>query len=183
MSTYRRQGHYRRGPNGQQVWVSSHIVTRSSGRSYAPTPPTSATTYTAPAARVRAPRVSLPQSLRWAKPNATCPVCRAAVYFYANEFGSRVYFDEVGPPWPKHPCTNTDTLKGRPKSHFGFSETPVIYKTVAGRAKLAEARNADRQAKWHPQATPAVAATLEAFIVRAQLLDVGGHNSSPSAAI
>ncbi|MGC4868151.1 DUF1707 SHOCT-like domain-containing protein [Micromonospora sp. DT53] len=28
------------------------------------------------------------------------------VYFYANEHGSRVFFDDVGPPWPKHPCTD-----------------------------------------------------------------------------
>lgn len=37
-------------------------------------------------------------------PNARCPVCGALVYFYANEHGSKVWFDEVGPPWPKHPC-------------------------------------------------------------------------------
>jgi hypothetical protein len=28
------------------------------------------------------------------------------VYFYANSYGSRVFFDDLGPPWPKHPCTN-----------------------------------------------------------------------------
>ena len=39
-------------------------------------------------------------------PNADCPVCGAAVFFYQNKFGSRVYFDELGPPWPKHPCTD-----------------------------------------------------------------------------
>jgi hypothetical protein len=39
-------------------------------------------------------------------PNATCPVCGVRVYFYANSNGSRVFFDDVGPPWPKHPCTD-----------------------------------------------------------------------------
>jgi hypothetical protein len=39
-------------------------------------------------------------------PNAKCPVCGDAVYFYANEHGSRVFFDHLGPPWPKHPCTD-----------------------------------------------------------------------------
>lgn len=39
-------------------------------------------------------------------PNARCPVCGDAVYFYANQHGSRVFFDELGPPWPKHPCTD-----------------------------------------------------------------------------
>jgi hypothetical protein len=39
-------------------------------------------------------------------PNAKCPVCGDAVYFYANEHGSRVFFDDLGPPWAKHPCTD-----------------------------------------------------------------------------
>ncbi|MEV4658846.1 hypothetical protein [Micromonospora sp. NPDC049301] len=42
----------------------------------------------------------------WIAPNARCPLCGASVYFYANEHGSRVFFDDVGPPWPKHPCTD-----------------------------------------------------------------------------
>jgi len=39
-------------------------------------------------------------------PNAFCPVCSEKVFFYQNAFGSRVYFDELGWPWPKHPCTD-----------------------------------------------------------------------------
>jgi hypothetical protein len=42
----------------------------------------------------------------YVNPNARCPVCNAGVYFYANEHGSRVFFDHLGPPWPKHPCTD-----------------------------------------------------------------------------
>ncbi|MGD1037347.1 MAG: hypothetical protein ABR878_09135 [Roseiarcus sp.] len=42
----------------------------------------------------------------YVNPNAQCPVCAAPVFFYANRFGSRVYFDDLGPPWPKHPCTD-----------------------------------------------------------------------------
>lgn len=38
-------------------------------------------------------------------PNAKCPVCGAAVFFYRSPDGGRVFFDELGPPWPKHPCT------------------------------------------------------------------------------
>lgn len=41
-------------------------------------------------------------------PNARCPVCGAEVFFYQSPFGGRVFFDELGPPWPKHPCTDTD---------------------------------------------------------------------------
>ncbi|MBR1325729.1 hypothetical protein [Bradyrhizobium ottawaense] len=42
----------------------------------------------------------------YVNPNARCPECNASVYFYANEHGSRVLFDHLGPPWPKHPCTD-----------------------------------------------------------------------------
>lgn len=45
-------------------------------------------------------------------PNASCPVCGQPVYFYSNEHGSRVFFDELGKPWAKHPCTDN----GRPVS-------------------------------------------------------------------
>lgn len=40
------------------------------------------------------------------EPNASCPVCHADVYFYQSPNGGRVFFDELGPPWPKHPCTD-----------------------------------------------------------------------------
>jgi len=45
-------------------------------------------------------------------PNARCPVCHANVFFYAAANGGRVYFDELGPPWPKHPCTDTRSYTG-----------------------------------------------------------------------
>lgn len=42
----------------------------------------------------------------YVNPNARCPVCDQPVFFYANASGSRVFFDDLGPPWPKHPCTD-----------------------------------------------------------------------------
>lgn len=48
-------------------------------------------------------------------PNAHCPVCGAPVFFYESEYGGRVFFDELGPPWPKHPCTDHGTDKRRPQ--------------------------------------------------------------------
>jgi len=42
-------------------------------------------------------------------PNASCPVCGALVFFYQSPDGGRVFFDELGPPWPKHPCTDKAT--------------------------------------------------------------------------
>lgn len=44
-------------------------------------------------------------------PNARCPVCNAPVYFFQSESGARVFFDDVGSPWPKHPCTDNPVAK------------------------------------------------------------------------
>jgi hypothetical protein len=43
-------------------------------------------------------------------PDALCPVCGMQVFFYKSPSGGRIFFDELGPPWPKHPCTDN----GRP---------------------------------------------------------------------
>lgn len=42
----------------------------------------------------------------YVQPNATCPVCGQLVFYYQNSNGSRVFFDELGWPWPKHGCTD-----------------------------------------------------------------------------
>jgi hypothetical protein len=39
-------------------------------------------------------------------PNSKCPVCGASVFYYESPYGGRVFFDDLGPPWPKHPCTS-----------------------------------------------------------------------------
>lgn len=43
-------------------------------------------------------------------PNAHCPVCGANVFFYQSPYGGKVYFDELGPPWPRHPCTDNTPI-------------------------------------------------------------------------
>jgi len=44
-------------------------------------------------------------------PNARCPVCGASVFFYQNEYGSRVFFDELGFDWPSiHARTTLDMI-------------------------------------------------------------------------
>lgn len=49
--------------------------------------------------------------------NTTCPLCGEPCYYYENEFGSKVWFDELGVPWTKHPCFTSDTRRRlkRPK--------------------------------------------------------------------
>jgi hypothetical protein len=53
---------------------------------------------------------------RFVNPNATCPVCGERVFYFQNEYGSRVFFDELGWPWPKHPCTDnrSNSFPGKP---------------------------------------------------------------------
>lgn len=59
-------------------------------------------------------------------PNARCPSCDAAVYFYQSPDGGRVFFDELGPPWPKHPCTDSSSPRPTVIPH-----TPVTPARVA----------------------------------------------------
>jgi hypothetical protein len=35
---------------------------------------------------------------------ANCPTCGAHVFFFMCDCGSRVFFDELGAPWPIHDC-------------------------------------------------------------------------------
>lgn len=51
----------------------------------------------------------------YVNPNARCPECGATVFFYQSPEGGRVFFDALGPPWPKHPCTD----RGRDVIYFG----------------------------------------------------------------
>jgi len=46
----------------------------------------------------------------YVNPNAHCPVCGAEVFFYRSPYNGRVYFDELGWPWPKHGCTDTSSV-------------------------------------------------------------------------
>lgn len=51
-------------------------------------------------------------------PNAHCPVCGASVFFYRSPHDGRVFFDSLGPPWPKHPCTS-DEARGETRTAAG----------------------------------------------------------------
>ncbi|TOQ66868.1 hypothetical protein CGG91_01580, partial [Vibrio parahaemolyticus] len=63
-------------------------------------------------------------------PNAQCPVCGALVFYYEHTNGSKVYFEELGPPWPKHPCTdNPRALLVAPKL-ISKHEKPSVVRNV-----------------------------------------------------
>ena len=40
-----------------------------------------------------------------------CPGCRDSVFFFRCDCGSRVFFDELGSPWPIHDCDTSWTRK------------------------------------------------------------------------
>jgi len=50
----------------------------------------------------------------YVNPNAICPVCGEDVYYIEFWNGGRVFFDELGPPWPKHLCTDNGTRIVKP---------------------------------------------------------------------
>ncbi|UPS63001.1 hypothetical protein [Providencia rettgeri] len=37
-------------------------------------------------------------------PNYVCRTCGQKVFYYEHPNGAKVLFDQLGPPWPKHPC-------------------------------------------------------------------------------
>lgn len=99
MTTYWRNGFWRASINGNVHWVDGHDVDRnewSRGDAQQGNP-----------FLLRNVRAHLGTTSRTVVPNAECPVCGSPVFFYQNQHGSRVFFDELGPPWPKHPCTVT----------------------------------------------------------------------------
>lgn len=59
-------------------------------------------------------------------PNARCPVCGESVFFYQSPYGGRVFFDDLGPPWPRHPCTSSEPLakQSRPQSRLSHRAVP-----------------------------------------------------------
>ncbi len=73
---------------------------------------------------------SFTREASYTNPNASCPVCGASVYFYQSPNGGRVFFDELGPPWPKHPCTNNPKTPV-PTPRFIFNTKTTIGREYA----------------------------------------------------
>ena len=75
-------------------------------------------------------------------PNAKCPVCGQAVWFYRSPYDGKVFFDEIGPPWPKHPCTDNEVT---PISGKGFGHLERQKRYLLSRKSLRDRKNL----KWH----------------------------------
>ncbi|MCC6925118.1 YXWGXW repeat-containing protein [Novosphingobium sp.] len=108
MTRFWRDGHWRSGRYGAH-WVEGHWVDRDDwgGRYHSPpVRPFARPSSPSPSSSPIAIRIADGRRASITVPNANCPVCGARVFFYQNDFGSRVFFDDLGPPWPKHPCTD-----------------------------------------------------------------------------
>lgn len=100
MTRFWRNGFYRTNIHGNTHWVDGHWVDRDEwnhgGRNddY----------YVYHRTFLEETGANRSYTAQFISPNAVCPICGARVFFYRNDLGSKVYFDELGWPWPKHPC-------------------------------------------------------------------------------
>jgi hypothetical protein len=96
------------------------------------------------------------------RPNARCPVCHQQVYFYANANGSKVYFDALGHPWPKHPCTDNGrepSIRDVQPKLFDLSKRRKLIEAaqISGLIKTSLViTNRQKQVDWNPVAAIAV---------------------------
>lgn len=73
----------------------------------------------------REPSLSTAVWRSFTNPNARCPVCKASVFYHQSENGGRVFFDQLGPPWRKHPCTDRPTWRWPASTEFRLKEEDV----------------------------------------------------------
>jgi hypothetical protein len=63
----------------------------------------------------------------YVNPNARCPVCHAPVIFYRSPYDGRVFFDPpLGPPWPKHPCTDSRRRDLKQSHSMRTKRRPIV---------------------------------------------------------
>jgi hypothetical protein len=93
-------------------------------------------------------------------PNASCPECGERVFFYQSPYGGRVYFDELGPPWPKHPCTD--------QSYRHASATGSALRTIT--APVTQPPKW-RNAGWQPLSILRIYPEDEWWVLRAEILE------------
>jgi len=62
----------------------------------------------------------------------TCDICGGKCFYYENEYGSKVFFQELGPPWPKHDCIKRQQQRPKPPWQWELSgyEPCVIFKAI-----------------------------------------------------
>lgn len=71
---------------------------------------------------------------QYVNPNATCPVCGVRVFFFQSRYGGRVFFNELGWPWPKHGCTDNSIAQSRAVQPLAPKRSPVGFRNKYGEA-------------------------------------------------
>jgi hypothetical protein len=165
MSLFSRRGHHRTNRYGNTYWVGGHNVVRNNWSCW-------------PTANDIQKRLELEGQGRTAcyvNPNAVCPVCGIAVFYYQNEFGSRVYFDELGPPWPKHPCTDArfSILSSRsPKNKTDVErDAALLAATDVGLELIKSFARKYGQSPWHLMKVVRSFRTRDTELVAAQSIE------------
>jgi hypothetical protein len=108
MTIFRRSGHWRTNNNGNTFWISDHNVSREdwdrnyTGRSL------EIINNVQFGVAIKNNRL---EYASFVNPNAKCPICGEPVFYYESPYGGKVYFDSLGPPWPKHPCFDSPISK------------------------------------------------------------------------
>lgn len=122
MSTFNRSGHWRTNSYGTKYWVSEHRVSRDDWGIWG-CENNSGSGARSSMYLISPFRYNSVDS--FTNPNALCPVCGAPVFFYMSPYGGRVFFDELGPPWTKHPCTDNKALA--PKNTSSNNNVSLSY--------------------------------------------------------
>jgi hypothetical protein len=96
----------------------------------------------------------------YVNPNARCPERNASVYFYRSPYDGRVFFDDLGPPWPKHWCT--DSSRWRPESRRPWHSDHGSLPLRAERTSIVPASGVEpslREEGWEPLCSSRVSAS------------------------
>ncbi len=68
----------------------------------------------------------------YVNPNANCPVCGDQVFYYRSRYGGRVFFDDLGWPWPKHPCTDDPEAQTGRITSVRNTLNPTVFRNQKG---------------------------------------------------
>ncbi|MDP3270772.1 hypothetical protein [Limnobacter sp.] len=127
MTLFSRKGHYRTSSLGNLYWVGEHDVSRDDWYRSQGASEGEYTKYQESLRMLQEIEADRSAASAYTKPNAVCPVCGQSVFFYQNRSGSRVYFDDLGKPWPKHPCMDFPAFAGDDASRrSGECASPVL---------------------------------------------------------
>lgn len=138
MTRFWREGHWRTGPYGDDHWVDGHWVDRGQWdrASYS---------LDSRVGAVYRPRLTFESFTR----PTNCPVCGADVFFVECANGGRVFFNELGWPWDKHPCTDSERYISAPRSKPPKVTTTGCYRWQVEKWTAIRIEKVFREEPWY----------------------------------